>query len=102
MVLHIHLPSGDTVDCLAGTARLTCQDGSLAVERPASRNVLYATAAEAQLTVGNGLEERHFHMRVVSAKLTPVDWSFLVQDVTEVKSRSDSSTASDFGHQPSI
>jgi hypothetical protein len=90
------------VDCLAGTARLTCQDGSLSVERPASRNVLYATAAEAQLTVGNGQEERHFHMRLVSGKLTPVDWSFLAQDVTEIKSAPDSQPREAPETKPSI
>lgn len=84
MVLHIQLPSGEQVDYPATAARLASAAGNLAVERLASGEVLYASAPEAELTVGNGSETRYFHLQLMNARLTPAEWSFLAADVTEL------------------
>jgi hypothetical protein len=84
MTLHIKLPSGQGIDCPASAARLTSSAGSLTVERPATSEVLYASAPEADLTVGEGGHVRYFRLGLMHARLTPVEWTFLAEKVTEL------------------
>lgn len=83
MVLSIQLPTGERIVCPAMSARLTSADGSLAVEHPASGNVQYASARQAELTVGDGWRVRHFRMHLMNARLTPAEWSILAADFAE-------------------
>src|SRR5688572_1976510 len=84
MTLHIKLPSGQGIACAASAARLTSSDGSLTVERPATGEVLYASAPHAELTVGDGCHARYFRLDLMHARLTPVEWTFLAENVTEL------------------
>jgi hypothetical protein len=84
MDLHIRLASGQGIDCPATAARLTSAAGTMTVERPATGEVLYASATQAELTVGDGCHQRCFHLSLMHARLTPVDWTFLVENITEL------------------
>jgi hypothetical protein len=84
MTLHIKLPSGQGIECPASAARLTSSAGSLTVERPATGEVLYASAPQAELTIGDGCHQRYFQLSLMHARLTPMEWTFLVENMTEL------------------